>query len=452
MTDPRSLRRLTSIEAGSAGTPVEVIHLDMDAFFASVEVLEAPELAGLPVVVGGVGLRGVVASASYAARRFGVRSAMPMAEARRRCPGIIALPARHGRYGEVSEELMELLQAVTPLVEPVALDEAYLDVSGAHRLLGSSEEIAAELRQRVKERLRLDCSVGVGRTKLVAKLASKAAKPRSAGDGDPGGAGVVVVTSAEEEGFLAGRPVQALPGVGPRSAERLRGYGIRTITDVRRLGRQRLVRLLGSSHGALVHALACGSDPRLVVPDRPLRSIGHEETFERDDRDLSSLQSKAKAMATSVTARCRRAGLFGRTVGIKVRFGDFTTVTRARTLAKPATTAVEIGQIAGELLAGLEVHRGVRLLGVQVSLLATTDLPGAQLELFKADAGAAVALEASSRRERSEGLEVAAEDIRRRYGSEAIGSLAAAARRSGGGRQTHGGGSAHCPGEGPARQ
>ena len=390
----------------------------MDAFFASVEVLADPSLAGRPVVVGGAGGRGVVASASYEARRYGIHSAMAMGEARRLCPGLVVISPRHNRYGEVSAQLMTLLRAETPLVEPVALDEAYLDVSGAHRLRGSSAEIARSLRARVGSQLRLGCAVGVGRTKLVAKLASKAAKPRPGPSGPEAGMGVLVVSSVEEEAFLSAQPVRALPGVGPRSAERLARYGVTSVAELRELGRERLARLLGATHGGLVHDLALGRDPRAVVPDRPTRSIGHEETFERDERDLAALESRARQMAAEVATRCRRAGLFGRTVSVKVRYADFTTVSRARTSPRPLRTGAEIGALAGNLLADLPVERGVRLLGVHVSSLgAAEEGSGEQLALFESPRGSPGAPDWSRRAE----AEAAADEVRRRYGSEALG-------------------------------
>lgn len=411
------------------GAPADVLHLDMDAFFASVEVLADPSLAGKPVVVGGTGGRGVVASASYEARRFGVRSAMPMGEARRLCPHLVAISPRHGRYGEVSGQLMRLLGEYTPLVEPVALDEAYLDVAGAHGRGGSSEEIATRLRRRVGEELGLACAVGIGRTKLVAKLASKAAKPRLGPRGPEPGAGVLVVTAAEEPAFLAAQSLRALPGIGPRTGERLARYGVGSVSELQQLGRERLIRLLGNAHGSLVDDLAHGRDPRPVVPDRPTRSIGHEETFERDERSRESLETRAKSMAVSVAGRCRQAGLVGRTVSVKVRYADFTTVTRAHTLAQPARAAAEIGAVACRLLAELPVERGVRLLGVQLGgLQPAGESSGDQLSLFapgevaeEGEGGGAPEPDWARRAE----AEAAADEIRARYGADAITLLGA---------------------------
>lgn len=412
---------LSAAQAAAVGAPSDVLHLDMDAFFASVEVLDDPTLAGKPVVVGGTGGRGVVASASYAARRFGVFSAMSMAEARRRCPGLVAIPGRFGRYSEVSAALMVLLREVTPLVEPVSLDEAYLDVSGAHGLWGTSEQIAVALRRRVRAALGLSCAVGVGRTKLIAKLASKAAKPPPHEGGALAGAGVLLVSAAEEDAFLVGQLIRAIPGVGPRSAERLARYGIATVADARQLDRASFVRLFGTSHGNALCDLVAGIDPRGVEPEREVRSIGHEETFAADDADLVSLQRKARRMADSVATRCRRGGIVGRTVTVKVRFSDFRTVNRSRTLAHPATTGAEIGAVAAALLESLELTRGVRLLGVHVSGLVPREEGTEQLELFPAGAGAHNgSLEAGERERRFE-LEAAADAVRRRFGEDALG-------------------------------
>ncbi|MCU1489538.1 MAG: dinB, partial [Acidimicrobiaceae bacterium] len=241
--------RARSSSEASTGGPVEVVHLDMDAFFASVEVLFDPTLAGRPLVVGGTGDRGVVASASYEARAYGVRAAMPTGQARRLCPDAVFVRGRYEEYSRISGELRSLLSQVTPLVEPVALDEAYLDVSGAHALLGTSEQIAWELRRRVIDELQLSCSVGVGRTKLVAKLASEAAKPKAGASSpsDPGSGGrqVVVVDPAEEERFLGAHRIRAVPGIGPRTAERLDRFGVATVADLRLVAKDSLVRLLG---------------------------------------------------------------------------------------------------------------------------------------------------------------------------------------------------------------
>lgn len=418
---------------------MSILHLDMDSFFASVEVLDQPALAGLALVVGGSVERGVVASASYAARRYGIRSAMSMAEARRRCPDLVVVRPRHDRYREVSRHLLELLEQVTPLVEPVALDEAYLDVAGALVRGGSAATIAVDLRAEVQAALGLACSVGVGRTKLVAKLASKAAKPRP---GPPGtatppapaqgpGSGVVVVAPADEVSFLQAHPARALPGVGPRTADKLCRYGVETVGDLALVDRASLVRLLGRAQGTLVHELAHGHDPRQVEPGRAAISIGHEETFTVDERSPERLASLAREMADAVAGRCRANEVAPRRVTVKVRFADFTTRTRSRTLPAAVTTGLELGKVVVCLLAEVPPGPGVRLLGVHASLLVPRDeitVAPEQLSLF-AEAAPTAGGQAEAF-QRLEVVEAATDAIRRRYGDGAITSLAAAARRA----------------------
>ncbi len=412
--------------SGRVGASLDVLHLDMDAFFAAVEVRADPALAGRPVIVGGSGGRAVVASASYEARAFGIHAAMPMAEARRRCPHAVCIPGRHGEYARTSAALREILESVTPIVEPVALDEAYLDLSGAHRVFGSSAEIAGQLRRRVRAELGLTCSVGVGRTKLVAKLASEAAKPRVAGDGVRPGRGVVAVGPDEELAFLHAHRAGALPGVGPKSAERLRRLGVLTVRDVAELGRARLEALFGRAQGRELDDLAWGRDRRRVVPERATRSIGHEETFERDVTDRADLESRAREIGVSLAARCRASGMLGRTLAVKVRFADFRTITRSRTGDAGYLTGAELGQAACELLLGVDVSPGIRLLGLHASnLVPAQRLTATQPSLFdaeEADGGR----EARARRHE---LEAATDEIRRRFGPGAIASLAANARR-----------------------
>ncbi len=409
--------------------PLDVLHLDMDCFFAAVEVLRDPSLAGHPVLVGGTGPRGVVASASYEARVHGIRSAMPMSRARALCPSAIVLPGRFDAYREASARLQVILRSVTPLVEPVSLDEAYLDVSGAHRLSGTSPDIAWRLRRTVRAELGLDCAVGVGRTKLVAKLASKAAKPRIEHGAVVAGAGVVVVAAEEEREFLHAHPVRALPGVGPRTADRLGRFGVSSVGDLAAVSRDSLVRLLGSSSGRALHDLASGRDERCVVAERPARSIGHEETFPTDIRDPVELARRAREAAARVATRCRSAGVLARTVTVKARFSDFTTVTRSHTLAAHADTAAAFGDVVCDLLASLPSGGGLRLVGVHVSgLLAAAELPARQLELFADGSGQAPGSDGHAHRDRRDDVEAATEAIRRRYGETAIGPLARASR------------------------
>ncbi|HLX78278.1 MAG TPA: DNA polymerase IV, partial [Acidimicrobiales bacterium] len=415
--------------AGVVDHQTDILHLDMDSFFASVEILADPSLQGRPVVVGGTGPRGVVASASYAARTYGVRSAMPVGEARRLCPGLIVIAPRHDEYSRTSEKLMDLCRKVTPIVEPVSLDEAYLDVKGAHQLFGTSEQIGWLLRSRVRDELDLNCAIGVGRTKLIAKLASKAAKPHPRPDAVDDGEGVVVVMPDEEVAFLQGHRVRAIPGVGPKTAERLKRAGVSTVRDLGLLGRDQLISMFGAAHGGALFELAWGLDDREVVSDRELRSVGNEVTFDVDDYDRSSLASKARELAVGVASSCREREVEARTVSIKVRFSDFETIVRSRTQRWPLGDANEIAAVATSLLDSIDVDRGVRLIGVSVSNLTAKAPHAVQLGLFAAsdeepeDHG-----QASDGREGA--AEVAADEIRRKFGHQAITSVAAAERRA----------------------
>ena len=404
-------------------TALDILHVDMDAFFAAVEVLDDPSLRGLPVIVGGTGSRGVVASCSYEARATGVRSAMSMVEARHRCPQAVVLPGRHGRYGEVSRQLHKVFEVFTPLIEPIALDEAFLDVSGAHKLFGSSMEIAGAIRARVAEELQLSCSVGIARNKLLAKLASRAAKPVASLSGPVAGPGIFVVRHEDELAFLHPRPVSDLWGVGPRTAERLARYGIATIADLANVDPQHLTRLVGRAAGSQLHALAWARDDRPVEMGRPVKSVGHEETFAVDLHDPEQLRLEAARMADAVASRLRASGLAGRTVTVKLCYGDFTTITRSHSLHRPVASSAELVKIAAALLSAAEVHPGVRLLGVSVSSLeARADGSGEQLSLWDParppDGQAHGATSARS------DLDAAVDAIRERYGVASVGPAA----------------------------
>jgi DNA polymerase-4 len=341
----------------------------MDAFFVSVELLRHPELRGRPVVVGGSGARGVVAAASYEARAYGVHSAMPGARARRLCPHATFLPGDHAHYSEVSARVMAIFRSVTPLVEPLSLDEAFLDVTGARRLLGPPAEIAAGIRRRVLDEEGLTCSVGISAVKFLAKLASEAAKPKASPTGPVPGRGVHEVAPGEELAFLHPLPVGALWGVGPATLAKLDGLGVRTVGDLAALPLAAVTASLGKGAGAHLHALANGVDPRPVVPDAAPKSISHEETFAIDRTDPDQLAVEVVRFADAVGTRLRRAGLAGRTVSLKVRFGDFSTITRSTTVATPVDSGHRLAALGRELLAGVDVSAGVRLLGLGVSQL-----------------------------------------------------------------------------------
>ncbi|MFA5885622.1 MAG: DNA polymerase IV [Acidimicrobiia bacterium] len=374
-----------------------ILHCDLDAFYASVEQLADPSLVGKPVIVGGLGPRGVVAAASYEARRFGVFSAMPMARARRSCPDGVFLAPRFDAYQDASRAVMGILRSYTPLVEPIALDEAFLDVSGARRRFGAGREIAAAIRARVRGETGLTVSVGVASTKFLAKLASDLSKPD----------GLLVVEPGEELAFLHPLAVEKLWGVGPATRTRLARLGVRTVGELAALGEDTLVAALGDARGRHLHALAHNVDERVVEPERTVKSIGHEETFPVDHTDPEVLRREVARLADRTAARLRAAGHRGRTVQLKVRFADFRTITRSRTLPAPTDLAADIAATARVLLDGVDVGEGVRLLGVSVQQLVETETPLA-LDFAAAGDGRRAALERSI------------DGVRSRFGPESV--------------------------------
>jgi len=332
-----------------------ILHVDLDAFYASVESLKDPSLVGKPVVVGGAGTRGVVMSASYEARGFGIRSAMPAVRARRLCPDAIFVPPDFESYKAHSNRFREILLAVTPLVEPISLDEAFLDVSGAHLLFGEPEAIARKVRREVQDGIGVRCSVGVAPTKLVAKLASAGAKPD----------GMVVVRADDVDTYLDPLPVRALWGVGEKTAETLGRLGVRTVGDLGRTPVGVLARLMGEQHARDLRDLARGVDDRTVVPYEAPKSVSHEETFDRDLDDQRELLREVLSLSQRVAARLREDGFRARKVTFKIRLANFTTLTRSRTLASASDIAADLYQVVGELFAALPgARRRVRLLGV----------------------------------------------------------------------------------------
>jgi DNA polymerase-4 len=389
-----------------------VLHVDMDAFYVSVELLDDPSLRGRPVVVGGAGQRGVVAAASYEARAYGVHSAMPSSRAKRLCPHALFLPGRHWRYQEVSEQVFAVFRSVTPLVEGISLDEAFLDVTGARRLLGDGATIGSLVRTRVLEEVGLTCSVGVAPRKLTAKLASEAAKPRPSVEGPVLGPGVVVVDEGEELSFLQRHPVGALWGVGPATRARLDRLAVRTVGDLAGLPEEAVVSALGAGAGRHLHALAWGRDERPVVPDAKPKSIGHEETFANDHHALDSLRPELVRLADGVATRLRRAGVAGRTVQVKVKYADFRLVTRSETVPEPVDEAVALTAVASRLLGGIDLTAGVRLLGVSVASL--SEATARQLTLD--DAFATGSEVGPGRAEAA----AAVDEIRSRFGDDAI--------------------------------
>jgi DNA polymerase IV len=393
----------------------------MDAFYVSVELRRRPELIGKPVVVGGTGRRGVIAAASYEARRYGLRSAMPSSTARRLCPHAVFLSGDHDLYAEASRDVHRLFHEVTPLVEPIALDEAFLDVTGAARLLGDGVEIAQRLRERVASELALPCSVGVAPSKLLAKLASEAAKPRSSPSGIAPGPGVVRVPPGGETAFLHPLPVQALWGVGPATLRRLGDLGVHTVGDLAALDAAMLVGALGEANGRHLHLLAQAIDERPVEPDRELKSIGHEETFAHDRHSWDELDREVVRLSDGVAGRLRAHGSGARTVTLKVRFSSFDTITRSSTLPSAVDTAAEICRVARQLLRTVDPTSGVRLLGVSVSQFAPV---AEQMRLDDLLAETPVA--------DWQAAEGTVDAIRQRFGATAIGPASAVDGRSSG--------------------
>lgn len=343
----------------------QILHVDLDAFFASVEQRDNPELRGKPVLVGGSAGRGVVAAASYEARKFGVFSAMPMAEALRRCPHAVVISSNMGNYGEASQAFFEILDDFSPLVEGVSVDEAFVDVTGMDRVLGDATSIAHQIKARVRRDLQLVASVGIAPTKFVAKIASDLRKPD----------GLFVVAPDEILGFLHPLPVSRLWGVGKATQERLAKLGLRYIGEVAAYPRLVLEKKLGAVAGAHLHDLAHGIDTRAVQRGREMISIGHEETFDRDTADLKMIANILLRQADKVARRLRKRDLRARTVVLKIKFADFRLVTRRKTLEDPSSDGKVLACAATSLLRDLEIANGrgkshlVRLCGVSVAKL-----------------------------------------------------------------------------------
>jgi DNA polymerase IV len=363
--------------ADADDTGCTILHVDMDAFYCSVEVRRRPELRGRPLIVGGAGPRGVVSSASYEARAFGVRSAMPGARARALCPQAVFLPPDFDAYTEASRAVMEIFRDVTPLVEPLSLDEAFLDVAGAVRLLGRPAGIAAAIRRRVREEQRLVCSVGVAPTKFMAKLGSTRAKPD----------GLVVIPAARVLEYLHPLPVGALWGVGERTEEQLHRMGLRTVRDVAEAPPGLLRRAVGEAATAHLGALARGHDPRRVEPVQAEKSIGAETTFDTDVADRDTIRRTLLGLSGKTAGRLRRAGQAGRTVSLKVRLADFRTLSRSRTLGGATDVSREIFETAWALFEALGPGDRIRLLGVRMEGLSVAGSTPKQLSLGESEVG-----------------------------------------------------------------
>ena len=354
---------MTSTVAERPDEPI--LHADLDAFYASVEVRKNPALKGKPVIVSGLGNRGVVMAASYEARRYGVHSAMPVVRARRLCPKGEFVAPDFEAYRADSESFREVCQSFTPLVETIALDEAFLDVGGATRLFGEPPEIAGQIRARVKDAIGVSCSVGIAPNKFLAKLGSAQAKPD----------GVCYVRAGEVQAFLQPLPVGALWGAGAKTVEALRRLGVKTVGDLGATPRAILARLLGENHADTLLALARGEDDRAVIPWEAPKSISHEETFSRDLDDEEELLREVLALAHKVAARLRKGELRARTVTLKVRLANFTTLTRSRTMPEATDLASDLYAAAAEMFRKLPgERRRVRLIGVAASGLESSEL------------------------------------------------------------------------------
>jgi DNA polymerase IV len=354
-----------------SGCPI--LHVDMDAFYASVEVRDRPDLAGRPVIVGGLAGRSVVLSATYQARAFGVRSAMPMSRARRLCPQATVIPPRHGLYSAVSREVMAIFRAVTPLVEPISLDEAFLDVSGAIRLLGSPATIGQQIRAQVAEQQQITCSVGIATNKFLAKLASVHCKPD----------GLLVIPVGTAVDFLHPLPVSALWGVGEKTRQALARLGLRTVGDIAAAPLAALERDLGKAAAAHLHALANGRDERLVESSVREKSVGAEQTFEVDITDPAAVRRELLRLSRRTARALRSGGFAARTITIKLRKSDFTTITRSRTLAEATGETQQIYATACSLYtaSGLSGQARLRLVGVRAAGLVPASAAATQLAL-----------------------------------------------------------------------
>ncbi|MGB7861519.1 MAG: DNA polymerase IV [Acidimicrobiia bacterium] len=372
-----------------------ILHVDMDSFFVEVERLRDPSLVGRPVAVGGTGARGVIASASYEARTYGVRSAQPTESARRMCKHLVVLPSSHGRYGEVSTEVFAIFRRFTPMVEGLSLDEAFLDVSGLRNHYRSPVAVGESVRKVIKSELGMPASVGIASTKFVAKLASEAAKPD----------GLKHVPVEDQLGFLHGLPAESLWGVGPATLAGLGKLGIETVGEIAEIPKAALTKAIGSSAGAHLHDLANGIDPRSVVPDNEAQSVSVEQTYDQDLVGAEVIEAALLSHAHRLSGRLRRSGLAARTVSLKLRYGDFTTSIRSHTFGHPLDGARELYGAGRTMLQHFDLDRPVRLLGLGGGSLESASRPR-QLDLTISDSW--------------EKIEEAVAEVRSRYGDDAI--------------------------------
>ena len=392
----------------------------MDAFYVSVELRRHPELRGKPVVVGGAAERGVVAAASYEARSYGVHSAIASVRAKRLCPDLVFLPGDHALYGEVSRQVHEIFRSFTPLVEPIALDEAFLDVTGSVRLYGSGVVIGHSIRDRIHDELDITCSVGVATSKFIAKLASEQAKPKASPKGPIFGPGVVEIAPGGELAFLHRLPVSALWGVGPATLSRLERIGITTVRDLALAPPNSVMVAVGKASARHLQALANGLDDRPVEPDRDTKSIGHEETFAVDLYSREAIHGELVRLCDSVATRLRAHQVAARSLHLKLKYADFRLITRSVTLAEPINSGPGILKVIDALLAGIDPSAGVRLVGVSGSNFGARALQQLSMDaLFApgADAPTAVGVDGQSGWDKASS---AIDEVRSKFGSGAI--------------------------------
>jgi DNA polymerase-4 len=355
-----------------------ILHIDMDAFFALVEVRENPSLAGKQVIVGYDGNRGVVLSATYEARKLGVHSAMPMSRALRLAPNAIVVEPDHEKYSEVSENVMAIFESITPLVQPLSVDEAFLDISGAQKLMGTPSQIGEVIRARVSDEQGITCSVGVASTMFVAKLATNFAKPD----------GLHVVPADKVIEFLHPLPIGALWGVGEKTGEQLSRLGLVNVADIANTPVKTLARVVGQAAAEHLYELSWGRDPRTVTPNQAEKSIGAERTFESDIDDPEEILAQILDLSNKVAKRLRAANYFSRTITIKVRFADFTSVTRSKSLPSSTDLATDIYATSKSLFEAMHLQRArIRLVGVRATGLVPTSESSVQLEFSERDSG-----------------------------------------------------------------
>jgi DNA polymerase-4 len=403
-----------------------LLHVDLDAFFASVEILDDPTLKGMPVAVGGAGARGVIASASYEARRYGVRSAMPSVTAKRACPNLIILPGRFDRYEAYSRRFHDIVRDLTPDFEPLGLDEVFADLRSLRRLKVKPLEAAGTLRHRINHELGLLCGVGLGRNKLFAKLASKESKPRIEQGSLVDGPGVFWVSPEQEALWLDTLPVRALWGVGPATAEKLAQLGLTWVRDLARVDEATLAAHVGPSMAAALAAYAQGEDFRDVVVDRELKSLGHDQTFARSLCGLDEVREALKTHAAVVARGLREKGRVARTISVIVRFDDRSSVSRSQTLSFGVDDEYAIEAVGEALLQGVDLSLAVRLLGLHASGFMERADNHVQLsfgiDAQTTDAKAKSIALSRARQVENEALRDAVDEVRRRFGRTSVGT------------------------------